>query len=67
MSHLQLHIQQSLMGLLSSPLIITERSFQLDMVLHAFTPSTGKLRQVDLSEFEAVLIYIVSSRLARAT
>lgn len=32
---------------------------------HAFNLSTGKLRQADLCEFTASLVYIVSSRLAK--
>jgi hypothetical protein len=30
-------------------------------------PAFGRQRQVDLFEFEAILVYIVGSRLARAT
>jgi hypothetical protein len=30
-------------------------------------PATWRQRQVDLCEFEAILVYIVSSRTARAT
>ena len=37
------------------------------MVAHAFIPSTGEAEQVDLCEFEASLVYRVSSRTARAT
>jgi hypothetical protein len=36
------------------------------MVASAFNPSTGRQRQADLCEFEASLVYIVSSRTARA-
>ena len=39
----------------------------LATVAHTFNPSTlGRLRQVELCEFEASLVYIVNSRTARA-
>jgi hypothetical protein len=44
-----------------------EASPSLNAVLPAFNPSTWRLRKSELCEFEASLIYIVSSRLARAT
>ena len=37
------------------------------LVAHTFNPSTGRQWQVDLSEFEASLVYRVSSRTARMT
>jgi hypothetical protein len=38
--------------------------FKLDMVRYAFNP---RQRQVDLCEFEASLVYLMSSRTVRAT
>jgi hypothetical protein len=40
---------------------------KLGTVAHTFNTSTGKQRQVDLCEFVVSLIYIVTSRIARAT
>jgi hypothetical protein len=37
------------------------------MVVHAFKLSTWEAETVNLSEFEASLVYIVSSRLLKAT
>jgi hypothetical protein len=37
------------------------------VVVHAFNPSSWRQRQEDLCEFEASLVYLVSSRIARAT
>jgi hypothetical protein len=36
------------------------------MEVHAFNPSIGRQRQEDLCEFEASLVYRVSSKTARA-
>jgi hypothetical protein len=36
--------------------------YRLDMVEHTFNPALRMLRQVDLSEYKARLISIVSSR-----
>jgi hypothetical protein len=35
--------------------------------MHVFYPGTWSQRQVDLSDFKAILVYIMTSRLARAT
>jgi hypothetical protein len=37
------------------------------MVAHAFDPRTGRQRQADLCEFEASLVYRVSSSISGAT
>lgn len=37
------------------------------MVAHVFIPAFGKQREADLYELEAILVYMESSRLARAT
>lgn len=37
------------------------------MVTHTFNPSTWKEKQVDLCAFEAILVYIASPGIARAT
>lgn len=39
----------------------------LGMVAHSLNPSTRRQRQADVREFKASLVYLVSSRLARAT
>jgi hypothetical protein len=39
----------------------------LSVVPHTFSPSTRRQGRIDLCEFEASLIYRVSSRTARAT
>ena len=36
-------------------------------MVHSYNPSTQRQRQVDLCEFKANLVYIVSSRTARKT
>jgi hypothetical protein len=39
-----------------------------DVLVHTFKPSTlGRQRQADLYEFEASLVYVISSRPAKAT
>lgn len=46
----------------------TEKFLELGVVAHTFDPSTEKPREADGSlDFEACCVYIVSSRLARAT
>ena len=35
--------------------------------MYAFSPSTGRQRQAELSEFKAILVYRGSSRIAGAT
>ena len=37
------------------------------MVVHAFNLTLGRQRQADLLECEAILVYIASSRLVKAT
>lgn len=44
-----------------------EKENPLNMVVHAFNPSTGEARSGGLCELKASLVYITSSRLARAT
>jgi hypothetical protein len=41
--------------------------FLLGVVVHSLLPVSGRQRQVDLCGFKANLIYVTSSRLARAT
>ena len=41
--------------------------FLLGVVVHSLLPVSGRQRQVDLCEFEAILVYIVYSKTARAT
>jgi hypothetical protein len=43
-----------------------KKNNQPDMMAHAFNPSTPGGRGMQISEFEASLIYKVSSRTARA-
>jgi hypothetical protein len=40
---------------------------KLDMVVQYLTPALGRQRQVDLCKFDAALVYITSSRTAKAT
>jgi hypothetical protein len=44
--------------------LFIKAGLQQGVVVHAFNPSTGRGRQI--SEFEASLVYKVSSRIARA-
>jgi hypothetical protein len=44
-----------------------EKAWKPGVVAHAFSPSTRGGRDRQISEFEASLVYKVSSRTARAT
>jgi hypothetical protein len=49
-----------------APGVPLTKNFSLAVLLNSFTPALGRQRQV-FSEFEASLVYRVSSRTARAT
>ena len=51
--------------LLSVLCCVFEMGSQAGVVVHTFSPSTQKPKQVDLHEFEASLIYKVNSRTSR--